>query len=441
MRTFIIKTLGCKVNQYESEVISAGLVASGWERAAGSWGPADLCIVNTCTVTGRGDMQSRQMIRRLRRENPQSIVIATGCYATTGAEELDATNCVDRVVPHSDKHRVPAIAEGIMAHHPVASGPLERTHGFFECRLTMPGTDASGSRTRPFLKIQDGCNAFCTYCIVPYARGRSVSMPPDDVLAAVRALGDAGYHEVVLTGIHIGAYGLDLSPPTSLYALLCRILESGNIKRIRLSSIEPRELTDDLIQLAADHDGICDHFHIPLQSGADAILKKMGRPYMSSFFADRVERIKALMPHAAIGADILAGFPGEDDRAFEETCDLIVSLPVTYLHVFPFSPRKGTPAWDYSDHVPPAVIKERTTRLRHLGNAGKTAFSAGEQGRILYVPVEGKRDQDSGRLKGVTANYLTVLFDGPDDLKGAFVPVKIGNPVKGLCVRAQVEKS
>lgn len=440
MKSFIIKTLGCKVNQFESDVLAAKLMALGWRRADAAGRPADLCIVNTCTVTGRGAMQSRQMIRRLKRENPDAFLIATGCYATTGPVELAETGCVDRVVPHADKHRLPAMVADLAACPPdQENGPPMSSVDTDDRFAGLCACFAGVSRTRPFLKIQDGCNAFCTYCIVPHARGESVSMKPGDVMAAIGSLGNAGYHEVVLTGIHLGAYGLDLSPPTSLHALLCRILESGHIRRVRLSSIEPGELTDELIQLAADHDGICDHFHIPLQSGADGILKKMGRPYSSAFFAGRVNRIKTLIPNAAIGVDVLVGFPGEDDGAFEETYNLIDTLPVTYLHVFPFSPRQGTPAHDYGGQVPDSVIKERTARLRRLGNVKKEKFSAGQRGRTLDIAIEGERDRRTRLLKGVTTNYLTVLLDGDDGIKGDVVTVVIEEPVSGLWVRAQVK--
>ncbi|MDY6823618.1 MAG: tRNA (N(6)-L-threonylcarbamoyladenosine(37)-C(2))-methylthiotransferase MtaB [Thermodesulfobacteriota bacterium] len=440
MKTFIIKTLGCKVNQFESDVIAAELMALGWKRAEAEGASADLCIVNTCTVTGRGAMQSRQMIRRLNRENPGALMVATGCYASVAPAELRDTGCVDRVVPHAEKHRIPAfVAEMVRPETSEPASICERAVAAEDRFESLRSGFAGVSRTRPFLKIQDGCNAFCTYCIVPNARGRSVSMAPDDVMAAVRSLRDAGYHEVVLTGIHLGAYGLDLSQRISLYSLLCRILDSGCIKRIRLSSIEPKELTDDIIQLAANHEGICDHFHIPLQSGAAVILKQMGRPYTPSFFADRVWQIKESMPNAAIGADVLVGFPGENGAAFEETAALLAGLPIAYLHVFPFSPRRGTPACDYEDQVPNIVIKERTARLRKLGNAKKAAFSAAQQGMRGHVPVEGERDPRTGLLRGVTGNYLTVLFEGPDTLKDAFVPVVVGEPVAGLCVKGRVD--
>jgi len=436
MKQFMIKTLGCKVNQFESEAIAAALEAEGWHREAD--GPVALCIVNTCTVTGRAAMQSRQALRRLRREHPGALVVAAGCYATIDPGALRATGGVDLIVGHAAKHRLPELIrdrQGDAGHTPEVIDASDRPGAFPGYPVVPVGV---GDRARPFLKIQDGCNAFCTYCIVPHARGRSVSMPAAEVLTRLEVFAAAGYAEVVLTGIHLGAYGRELPGTSSLLDLLQHVDQDPDLPRIRLSSIEPLELTDEIIDLAGRSDRICDHFHIPLQSGADRILKKMGRPYSAEVFTGRVERIRRQLPRAAIGADLLVGFPGEDEAAFGATFDLIHGLPLTYLHVFPFSPRRGTPAFDYPDHVSPSIIRERCRRLRDLGERKKAVFARRQNGTTTAIRVEDHRDRETSCLKGVTANYLTILLDDEDDLQGQVVSVRIGEYLEGLRVRGVV---
>lgn len=437
MPTFIIKTLGCKVNRFESEAMAALLTAAGWTPAAD--GPADLCIVNTCAVTGRSAQQSRQYLRHYRRENPGAVIIATGCYATVGKDDILKMDCVDSVVSHDAKYRIPDIVSRRIQSPDPADLPVVvedgRAEEMFAC---FSGIPVHGSRTRPALKIQDGCNAFCAYCIVPYARGRSVSMPPERVMAAIEQFSSAGYAEIVLTGIHLGVYGLDLSPPLSLYELLYRIEKTAAIGRIRLSSIEPCEVTDDIIHLVSGSSKICHHFHIPLQSGADDILQRMGRPYTAAFFKDRVAKIKAAMPDAAVGIDVLSGLPGEGVEEFEQTLALLNDIPADYLHVFPFSPRPGTPAATFPGQVRSSVIKERCRLIRGLGETKRARFCGRQEGRILAVRIEDKRDRTTGCLKGVTSNYLTVLAEGHDALLNQDVMVRIGERVEGLRVRAEI---
>ncbi|MDL1964256.1 MAG: MiaB/RimO family radical SAM methylthiotransferase, partial [Deltaproteobacteria bacterium] len=284
---------------------------------------------------------------------------------------------------------------------------------------------ALGKRTRPFLKIQDGCNAFCTYCIVPYARGRSRSMPIENILDNIIWIKKSGYREVVISGIHLGHYGLDLSPQTNLAELIKHINESRAIERVRLSSIEPLELTEEIIKTIAGSDIFCRHFHVPLQSGDDLILKKMRRPYTKSMFRKLLYKIHELIPDAAIGVDTIIGFPGETEEAFENTYNLIKELPATYLHVFPFSSRKGTPANNFPDKVPSRVIKERCKAMRDLGNIKKKEFYKKNIGKRVEIIIEGKRDNKTGFLKGMSSNYLPIFLSGNDDLKKKIIAVKI----------------
>jgi threonylcarbamoyladenosine tRNA methylthiotransferase MtaB len=421
MTTFCVTTLGCKVNHYETEAIIAALRRAGWELADDDR-PAAIHIINTCTVTGRASLQSRQAIRRAARRHPGARVIVTGCYAQSAPGEI-AKIGVREIVGAGDKHRIPEML--LSATGPASGGALGADAARRLTDFGDPGITVTGGRSRPFLKIQDGCDAFCTYCIVPHARGRSRSMDPQSVVARVQRLEAAGYQEVVLTGIHLGLYGRDLSPPLDLTALVRRLLAATGMARIRLSSIEPGEITPALVEMAAASGRLCPHFHIPLQSGDDGILRRMRRPYSREDFRELVLAIRHRMPDAAIGVDTLIGFPGESPRAFEQTRALIQALPVTYLHVFPFSPRPGTPAAGFPDRVAAGEIKRRCSVMRALGQSKKTAFYNRFKGRRLTPLIEGRRDPATGLLRGVSANYIPVLLAGPDHLQNHLVTARI----------------
>lgn len=418
---FTITTLGCKVNQYESDAIAQQLKDSGCDSVHYKE-KADLCIINTCTVTQKASMQSRQAVRQAIRSNPGARIIVTGCYAQTEPDEINKIDGIHHIIGHADKLKIPdiALSKEKGPYPTLIRQNILSEHDFKQIPVTV-----FGNRTRPFLKIQDGCDTFCTYCIVPYARGRSRSMPLENVLENIKQLKQAGYHEVVLTGVHLGAYGLDLSPKAGLTGLLDRIQELKPIGRVRLSSIEPHELTDDIIQLVAKTESFCHHFHIPLQSGDDLILKKMHRPYTRSLFKNQIIKINELLPDAAIGVDTLIGFPGETEKAFENTYSLIDELPVTYLHVFPFSARKGTPASRYPQQIDSNTIKVRCEKMRSLGNAKKRNFYKKFTGKKVKILIEGKRDRSTGLLKGLTSNYIPVHVNGDDNLKNTRVQVRI----------------
>jgi threonylcarbamoyladenosine tRNA methylthiotransferase MtaB len=427
MTTFKISTLGCKVNQSESDAIAGQLESCNWLPADKN-GNTEVTIINTCTVTQKASMQSRQAVRRAIRANPNSRIVVTGCYAQTEPEALEKINGVHYIIGNADKHRINKILasdrNSADAQTITINNDLESSDPLKPAPLAV-----SSSRTRPFLKIQDGCDAFCTYCIVPYARGSSRSMPVANVLEGISALSVAGYHEIVLTGIHLGQYGGDLVPATSLSELLDRIDRSELIQRVRLSSIEPLELTDELIQRVADSPRFCRHFHIPLQSGDDRILKKMNRPYTVDIFRQRIVKIRDQISDAAIGVDTLIGFPGETDAAFSNTYELIRKLPVTYLHVFPFSARPGTPAASYPDKIPPDVIKERGEKMRCLGQTKRLQFYQSFIGKEVEILVESTRHAATGFLKGLSSNYLPVLIDSDDDQINKLVTVKLTNQI------------
>jgi len=432
MKPFSVVTLGCKVNQCESAAL-AGLLESAGYLPAAPGESNNLVVINTCTVTAKAAMQSRQAIRKAVRNNPHAVIVVTGCYAQTAPDDIQQIEGVHYVVGHGDKLRIAELACGA---GPKPAAPAVVCHDIKrECRFESFSSVAPDARTRAFLKIQDGCNAFCTYCIVPYARGRSRSMPADDVrLHLDRLVGD-GFREVVLTGIHLGAYGKDLKPRTSLAELVASVAQSKNMLRMRFSSIEPTEVESELIRLmAAPQMPLCPHWHIPLQSGDDDILKRMGRPYTRERFSRTIADIHRAIPHAAIGADILVGFPGEDDAAFDRTVALVEQLPVSYLHVFPFSPRKGTPAAGLKPKVRESIVKQRCKLLRQLGEEKKARFCHANMGRVVQVLIE---STGSGYARGLSENYLPVMIPEAGQAVNSLVRARIERVEADLTVVAR----
>ncbi len=423
MTSYLIITLGCKVNQCESAALGHALETTGYVRSDGMGAP-DVIVVNTCTVTGKAAMQSRQAIRQARRRHPAARIVVTGCYAQTAPDEIKAIAGVDMIVGHDDKLR---IADLLAREHRGADAlPFVHHRSVYGCNFSSMPSVAFEDRTRAFLKIQDGCNTRCTYCIVPYARGQSRSMPVQDVLDHMHSLADKAVREVVLTGIHLGVYGVDLTPSTSLATVIETILANTAIERIRLSSIEPAEVEERIVALTANSGGrVCRHFHIPLQSGDNDVLRRMGRPYTREVFFDLVSRIHAHVPGAAIGVDVMAGFPGESEAAFDNTYQLLERLPITYLHVFPYSPRKGTPAATYPHKVPESTAKERCRRLRNLGDRKRTAFYHSMIGQRLDVLTETRTDPETGQALGLSDNYIPVAVVDGDVEANRMISVRI----------------
>jgi len=423
MISFLIITLGCKVNQCESAALGHSMETAGYIRSDGKDTP-DVIIVNTCTVTGKAAMQSRQAIRQARRRHPAARIVVTGCYAQTAPDEIKAIAGVDMIVGHDDKLR---IADLLAREHHVADAlPSVHHRSVHGCNFSSMPSVAFEDRTRAFLKIQDGCNTRCTYCIVPYARGQSRSMPVQDVLEHMHALAGKAVREVVLTGIHLGVYGADLTPSNSLATIIETIVAKTAIERIRLSSIEPAEVEERIVAFTAQSGGrVCRHFHIPLQSGDNGVLRRMGRPYTREAFFDLVSRIHARIPSAAIGVDVMAGFPGESEAAFDNTYQLLETLPITYLHVFPYSPRKGTPAATYPQKIPESTAKERCRRLRELGDRKRTAFYHSMIGQRLDVLTETRTDPETGQALGLSDNYVPVAVMGGDVEANRMISVRI----------------
>ncbi|MDH3999614.1 MAG: tRNA (N(6)-L-threonylcarbamoyladenosine(37)-C(2))-methylthiotransferase MtaB, partial [Desulfuromonadales bacterium] len=346
--TVSFATLGCKTNQFESATMQQTLVDAGYQVVAFDSG-AELVIVNTCTVTNATDAQSRNLIRRARKYNADCRVIVTGCYAQIDPQALSGLPGVSMVIGNEEKQQLldylGAQGELEAGQEPQATASDIRVSDIRKAETVCltPLTSFAG-RSRAFVQIQNGCDAFCSYCIIPYARGASRSAQPDEIIKQIQGLVDNGYPEVVLTGIHIGGYGADLPTTTTLLELIQRIEAQTSLQRLRLGSIEPTEISQQLIDAVAASSIICPHFHIPLQAGDDEVLTRMGRNYDTVFFAELIQRIRQACPDAAIVLDVITGFPGEDDAAFENTYGLIESLPITDLHVFPYSKRPGTPA-------------------------------------------------------------------------------------------------
>ncbi len=408
MTRIAFTTLGCKVNQYDTAAIQSLVTQSEDYTIVPFEDEADIYVVNTCTVTGKGDTESRRLIRRALRKNHKAQIIVTGCYAQTNPGEIAGMDGVSMVLGNEEKYSF----MDYLKH----TGEDPDGRKVFVGKISdvsfmqRPGLVAFPGRTRAFLKVQDGCDSRCSYCIVPFSRGRSRSLPPGDVLKEVSGLCRSGYQEIVLCGVHLGGYGRDLAPKTSLSSLIERILKETETPRIRLSSIEPREITDELIGLAGSEERICKHFHIPLQSGDDDILQRMNRNYDAAFYEDLICRIRGEIGDAGIGCDVMVGYPGEEESHFNQTYALIERLPLTYFHVFAYSPRQGTAAYPLGETVKGDVKRKRSDALREIGLKKGREFRSQYIGRIIDVLVEEERDEMTGLLKGYTGNYLKVLL-------------------------------
>lgn len=409
MKRFSIVTLGCKVNQFDSEMIIDNLIKNGYELAKPGE-KSDIFIINTCTVTHRADFQSRQMIRRAHRLNPSSLIIVTGCYSQVQPESLEKMKEINYILGNKEKEYIAEIISSMEKRKSprIQVSEIKKDQSIIE--ITVP---SFFQHTRAYLKIQDGCNSQCSYCIVPYARGTSRSLPSDKILENMKLLKERGYKEVILTGINIGSYGIDLDQNLNLEKLLKLLEEAETPDRIRLSSIEPFNLSKDLIRIISESTKICPHLHIPIQSGDNDILRYMNRNYDRAFISELIYEIYQKIPYISIGVDIIIGFPGETEDRFRNTYELIERLPISYLHVFPFSLRKGTQAENFDRHVHPMEIKKRTEIIRNLGKKKRLEFYQkflGKELKVLGLDTKGKERE---KLKGISRNYIhLILNDG-----------------------------
>jgi len=433
MSTFSIQNFGCRATDADAASLRHALLSSGLT-LTDEHSRADVVVLNTCTVTAAADAQAREAVRKIHRANPEARIVLAGCYAQRAPEELAVLPGVALVAGNSHFAEIPAAISGARRASDCSPGdgnsafvalsqiaePMSLARGpakiltadiFARAAISVPPPGLSSSdRTRPILKIQDGCNHRCSYCVIPFVRGASRSLPPDSVIQEIRRLVALGTKEIVLSGINLGSYGRDLSRRCDLRTLVERILSQTELEQLRFSSIEPQDLTRDFIDLAVSSDRIAPHFHVPLQSGSDRILRAMHRWYRAGHYAERIGLIRAALPSAGIGADVIAGFPGETEEDFAETAELIERLPFTYLHVFSFSARPGTEAENLDSPVKESVIRERARALRAIGARKSAAFREAQSLRCekaLTLDRRGDRWTEC-----LTSNYLTVRIAG-----------------------------
>jgi threonylcarbamoyladenosine tRNA methylthiotransferase MtaB len=412
-----IQTLGCKINQFDAVMLREKLAAGGAEVVSGEG--ADVQVIFTCTVTGKSDYQCRQAIRRAVKAKPEGgLVVVAGCYAETSPEAIKDIDGVDFVIGNSNKDNIVSILSPDTLETPLSIEPVSGA----------VRAEAMGGRSRAFLRVQEGCDSACSYCIVPLARGKSRSAPESSVLEQADRLIGQGYHEIVLTGVHLGSYGRDLSGGACLSGLVEKLIERPGLGRLRLSSIEPMEIDDRLIELLASG-RLCRHFHVPLQSADDAVLSSMNRGYSVVEYFSVIDRLERAAPGACLGADVIVGYPTEDDASFEETYRRIADSPLNHLHVFSYSPRPGTRANALGDALHGDVKRERSRRLRELAGRKNLEFRKRFKGRDMEVVVEDK----DGHISGLTDNYIRVRFEGNNLKPKSKTHVRIGEVMDGYC--------
>lgn len=425
MKGYYIENFGCRAAQADGSAIERQLATRGMQRVI-AVEDAEVVVLNTCTVTSAADQDARSAIRRVHRQRPEAKILVTGCYAQRAPAEIATLDGVTWVVGNSHKDRIGDIVVNAMPVGGSAFVPLSAlgdavpaanfvpriytsdifAHTELHAAPVFEGTE----RTRPNLKVQDGCDNRCSFCVIPFVRGHSRSLPMDKVLREIGDLEAAGYQEIVISGINLGRWGRDFTHPERFVGLLSRILERTSIAKLRLSSVEPMDWTDDLIALMASSSRIAKHAHLPLQSGSDRILRKMHRKYRPWHYAEKIVKVRSAMPDAAIGADVMVGFPGESDELFEESRRFIDSLPFTYLHVFTYSPRPGTPAASFPEQVPVAVARERNRILRELAAEKNLKFRHSFIHRTVAAITLNKADANS--TEALSDNYLKVKIEG-----------------------------
>ena len=435
-KTVAICTLGCKVNTYESEAVMEQFVKNGFTRVAFSE-TADVYIINTCTVTHLGDRKSRQMIRRTKHKNPDAVLVVMGCYSQVAPEAVSAIPEVDILFGNDGKNKVFDAVTRFMQEKQKQNwasdiGAVKQ----FE-HLTVSGFE---NRTRAVLKIQDGCNNFCSYCIIPYARGRNRSAPLDTCVKDAKALAAAGFSEIVLTGIHLGSYGKDLGGPY-LIDLLESLQQIDGIRRIRMGSLEPTLFDAAFTERLSRLPKICRHFHLSLQSGCDETLARMNRKYTTAEYACAVDNIRAVFPDAAITTDIITGFPGETEEEFQKTLAFVQNISFADAHIFPYSVRKGTRAEGMPNQVLATDKEVRSQKLMELTARSRDAFLEAHIGKEVLVLFERAHKKSKTLYEGKTDNYITVLAESVDDLSDTYRRVRITSAQEGLCAGELLDES
>ena len=417
-RGFHTITLGCKLNQFDTAGIAGELMQRGYHEQSEAAG-ASVVVLNTCTVTGKADAEARKWIRRVRRENPSCQLLVTGCYAELDAAGIGRIEGVDRIFGNRDKPHLPKILDELGIGTAADLGDRG-----CDGAPDLPATLHFGDRSRAFLKVQEGCRLACSYCVIPRVRGTSISVPPDRVAATARSLYESGYREVVFTGVNVGDYGRDLDPSMDLAGLLRRLLDECGTNRIRLNSLEPLTVTDEIIALLASNPSLVPHLQVPLQSGSDEILKLMRRNYRTGAYSELLHRLREAVPEIGLGADVIVGFPGETEELFRESYEFIAGSPLNYLHVFAWSPRPGTPASDLPGRVHGSDVRDRSARLRELAVELSQRFRSRFAGQTLDAVVLSPRPKD-GRLRALTGNFIEVALPAGTAERGERIAVRI----------------
>ena len=443
MKKAALHNLGCKVNAYETEVMQEMLEKAGYEIVPFKEG-ADLYVINTCTVTNIADRKSRQMLHRARKMNPDAVVVAAGCYVQAKEKEIQVDDCIDIVLGNNKKQNlIEALEEYERTHNAdcnvteseknaknqendrkaeIKMEEIGKTKEYENLHLTKPG-----DHTRAYIKVQDGCNQFCTYCIIPYARGRVRSRSMEDVLDEVRTLADNGYKEVVLTGIHLSSYGIDFDKEYHLLELIRAVHEIDGIERIRLGSLEPGIITEEFAEGIAKLPKMCPHFHLSLQSGCDATLKRMNRRYTSSEYAEKCKLLRKYFPNPALPTDVIVGFPGETEEEFKESYDFVDSIDFYETHIFKYSRREGTKAAVMPDQVDEQIKAKRSAQLIELGEKKRAAYEQSFQGKEVEVLVEEDLELNGKEVQtGHTKEYMKIALETNENLKNSIVKVQIG---------------
>lgn len=418
MKKVASHALGCKVNQYESEAIAELFAQKGYEIVdIDEW--ADIYIINTCTVTNFGDKKSRQLIRKVKRQNPEAVVAAIGCYAQTAPEEIKNIEGVNLIIGTKGRKDIVDLVESYVPEMGVVStvGQIAKEREFEHLTISK-----LADRTRAYLKIQDGCSQFCSYCIIPYARGPIRSRDPEDIMDEVKVLAENGFKEIILTGIHVASYGKDLKGVT-LLDVIKRVQEQEGIERIRFSSVEPNIVTEEFASELSKLDKVCDHFHLSLQSGCDRTLKRMNRKYDAAGYERAVEILRKYFPNVAITTDIIAGFPDETDEDFEKSLEFAKKIGFSKIHAFPYSPKRGTPAAVMPNQILNAVKNERTSRLIEASDRMADEFIKSFEGRVM--PVLYEREIEHNIYEGYTTNYIRVLSESSENIKNKILDTEI----------------
>ncbi len=434
MRRAAFYTLGCKVNQYETEAMIESFENAGYETVDYTEF-ADVYIINTCTVTNMGDRKSRQIIRRALEKNPEALVAVVGCYSQIAPKEVLQIPGVSLVVGTNERNRIVELVEYAME----KEEKLNLVNDIMEVReFEEMSIRNYKSRTRAFLKIQEGCDQYCTYCIIPYARGHIRSRKPESIINEVKELAESGFKEVVLTGIHVASYGKDLGD-TSLIEIIEKVHNVDGIERIRMSSVDPNVMTDMFIERLKNLPKMCRHFHLSLQSGCDETLKRMNRKYTTEEYKRVVGKLRKAFPEVAITTDLIVGFPGETDEEFQKTVDFVEEISFSSMHIFKYSPREGTPAAKYKSQVKPQVKEARSKIIASIAEKNEEKFKKSFIGQKMKVLYEQPIDENAFHYEGLTDNYIRVVSESQSDIKGKIIETTLLE-LKKDCIKGKIEQ-